>query len=177
MGTNIFFLIIGFPKVEYYKQMAKELGVADIVKFTGRISYFDINKYLNIADIGITAKLSKTEANIKVLDYMAAGLPVVLFDSKINKDLMREHGIYCKYGDVKDLALKIDKLSKKQKLIEDLKPKVRRHVVDEFSWNKEAEKIENIYKKILDSNRGKTDMPTVDAIMFPLCFFSCIFFE
>jgi len=177
MGAAVFFLIIGFPKVEHYQKIADKLGVADMVKFTGRISHFEVNRYLSVADFGITAKLSKTEANIKVLDYMAAGLPVVLFDSKINKDLMEEHGIYCKYGDSMDMALKINELLKNHKLIEELKPKVRTHAVNEFSWDKKAEEIEKIYKKILGSDIRKTDMPTVDVIMFPLCFFSCIFFE
>jgi glycosyltransferase involved in cell wall biosynthesis len=177
MGGAVFFLIIGFPKVEHYQNMADELSVADMVKFTGRISHFEVNRYLSIADFGITAKLSKTEANIKVLDYMAAGLPVVLFDTKINKDLVEEHGIYCKYGDSMDMALKINELLKNHELIKDLKPKVRNHAVNKFSWNKKAEKIEKIYKKILCSDIRKTDMPTVDAIMFHLCLLSYIFFE
>ncbi|MCL5986649.1 MAG: glycosyltransferase family 4 protein [Actinobacteria bacterium] len=177
MGSKVFFLIVGFPKVEHYQKMADELDIADIVKFTGRISHFEMNRYLSVADFGVTAKLSKTEANIKVLDYMAAGLPVVLFDSKINKDLMGEYGIYCKYNDAMDMALKIDNLLKNQKLIEELGPRVRNHVVSEFSWDKKVEKIENIYKKILNPDVRKIDTPMADAMLFPLYFLSDIFFE
>jgi glycosyltransferase involved in cell wall biosynthesis len=158
MGSNIFFVIIGFPKIEYYEHMAREMGIEDMIKFMGKISYFDVNKYLNIADIGITAKLSKTEANIKVLDYMAAGLPVVLFDTQINHDLMGELGTYCRYGDAEDMAIKIDFLIKNQQLIEELRPKLRRHVIHHFSWEKEARKIENIYKRLIE--RRHKPMPS-----------------
>jgi glycosyltransferase involved in cell wall biosynthesis len=139
--------------------MAREMGIEDMVKFVGRISYFDVNKYLNIADIGITAKLSKTEANIKVLDYMAAGLPVVLFDTQINHDLMGELGTYCRYGDAEDMAIKIDFLIKNQQLIEELRPKLRRHVIHRFSWEKEARKIEIIYKRLIERRHKPMSSP------------------
>ena len=76
------FIIAGYPKVDRCKRIAQELGVADSVRFTKRINYFDLPKYLQLADIGVDPKPGGAgESSGKALNYMAAGLPIVAFNS------------------------------------------------------------------------------------------------
>jgi len=61
--------------------IAKDLGIQDKVLFTGLVSFADLPRYLAIADVAINplkpSLVSNTALPNKVLQYMAAGLPVV----------------------------------------------------------------------------------------------------
>jgi glycosyltransferase involved in cell wall biosynthesis len=61
--------------------IAKDLGIQDKVLFTGLVSFADLPRYLAIADVAINplkpSLVSSTALPNKVLQYMAAGLPVV----------------------------------------------------------------------------------------------------
>ncbi len=48
---------------------------------TGQISYFDLNDYLKIADWAIDPKPGGSESSGKIINYLAAGLPVICLDS------------------------------------------------------------------------------------------------
>jgi len=41
--------------------MAKSLGVAGSVTFTGKVGHEEVPLYLNLGDIGVSLKLSKTQ--------------------------------------------------------------------------------------------------------------------
>ncbi len=73
-GLPLHFLIMGFPE-EKYRRMAVETGVADLVTFTGRIDYTRAALYLSAGDIALSPKISLSEANGKLFNYMACGLP------------------------------------------------------------------------------------------------------
>jgi glycosyltransferase involved in cell wall biosynthesis len=73
--------------LEAARRMAHDLGLTDYVDFKGPI--FDRNRikeYLNLCDIGLEPapdnELNRHSTFIKVMEYMAAGRPVVAFDLK-----------------------------------------------------------------------------------------------
>ncbi len=146
---DIHFLIIGYPNIEYYGKMAENLKIAQLVTFTGKISYSDIPQYLSLADIAVSPKLPRSgEANLKLYTYMAAGLPTVVFDHSVNKEILGNLGVYAKYNDYKSLALKITRLIDNSALKNRLKKKLRKKAF-EHSWEKSAKDIVKIYKKLL----------------------------
>ncbi|MCK4352991.1 glycosyltransferase family 4 protein [candidate division WOR-3 bacterium] len=104
---DIHFLILGYPRVDYYRERAKTLGLEESATFLGRISYFEAYKYLSLADVAVSPKLSRTEGNGKLLNYMAIGLPIVAFESKINYEILGDEGIYAKFSDPVSLAQKL----------------------------------------------------------------------
>jgi glycosyltransferase involved in cell wall biosynthesis len=63
------------------KDLVSNLAIQDRVLFTGLVSFSDLPDYLSIADIAINSLEQSLVANTalpnKVLQYMAAGLPVV----------------------------------------------------------------------------------------------------
>jgi len=145
------FLVMGYPDVEKYKEMADKLGVAENITFTGRIDYGEAPKYLCLGDIAVSAKLSKSEANGKVYNYMAAGLPTVCFDTPVNREILRDTGIYAEFGNRESLANRmVDLLSDEERLAR-LKKGVRERAVEELSWKKAGEKFIAIYNEILRS--------------------------
>ena len=75
-------LLIGGGEQEgELRKLAQNLGIQDQTVFTGFVGYKDLPKYLKIADVAVNTLQPTLVANVafpnKVLQYMAAGLPVV----------------------------------------------------------------------------------------------------
>lgn len=102
-GHPLHFLIMGFPEEEY-RQRAIAEGLADSVTFTGRVDYAEVPRLLAAGDVALSPKVSLTEANGKLLNYMACGLPSVVFDTPVNREILGDTGVYARYGDVEDFA-------------------------------------------------------------------------
>jgi glycosyltransferase involved in cell wall biosynthesis len=139
--------------------MSREMGIEDMVRFTGRISYFDTPYYLCLADLGVSAKLSRTEANGKVLNYMAAGLPVVAFDSPNNWELMGELGIYANFGSSASLAEKIMEIVGDGERMQRLKLEVRKRIEEQWSWDLAVQKFLYLYSTAMKKERRGTHLP------------------
>lgn len=146
---DIHFLIMGYPNVEEYKKMAEGLGVSRNITFTGRIDYKDAPRYILLGDVAVSPKLSKTEANGKVYNYMACGLPVVVFDTPVNREILGDLGVYAKkLGDHESLADAILKIVNDTTLAEDLGRESRKRSIEKFSWDNVAMRLINCYEKI-----------------------------
>ena len=139
------FLIGGYPGVEEHRSLAKELGVGGRADFPGRVDYKKGSDFLNRGTIAVAPKISQTEANQKILTYMACGLPVVAFDTPTNRAMLGDLGVYAKLGDVNSLASGLVRLLSDDGLVQDLGQKVREKAVREFSWDRGGEILEGIY--------------------------------
>lgn len=143
---NVYFLIMGYPDVEKYKKMAKELGILEYITFTGRIDYNEAPRYILLGDVAVSPKLSETEANGKLYNYMACGLPTVAFDTPVNREILGDLGVYAeKLGDPISLARAIERILVNEKLRKELSIKVRKTVVDNFSWDNVARRLIDYY--------------------------------
>ena len=81
-SPNIKLLLIGGGEQDSeLRQKVAALGLDEKVVFTGFISYNELPRYLKIADVAVNTLEQTLVANVafpnKVLQYMAAGLPVV----------------------------------------------------------------------------------------------------
>lgn len=139
-----FFLIAGSPSVWVEKNI-KEKGLEKNVRLIDPLSYFDMPKILNAGDIGVDPKDSlEPEASWKVLQYMAAGLPVVCFDRENNRTHLGE-GAYLSAeisgkGLAEGMIYFLKNLPEAQKRGNDNQRKVAR-----YSWGTSAEKLRIIY--------------------------------
>jgi glycosyltransferase involved in cell wall biosynthesis len=146
---NAVFLILGYPEQEY-KRRAESAGLSDNVIFTGRVSYFDTADYLAIANVAVAPKLSTTEANGKVFYYMASGLPTVVFEQPVNRDMLGDYGLYAAMGDHVSLAEKINLVLGNPDLAKRLSEGVRRLAVEKYSWTRAAREITSVYDVLLN---------------------------
>jgi glycosyltransferase involved in cell wall biosynthesis len=81
-SPNLKFLIVGGGEQDgELRQRVSALGLSEKVIFTGFVSYEDLPRYLKMADVAVNTLEPTLVANVafpnKVLQYMAAGLPVV----------------------------------------------------------------------------------------------------
>lgn len=146
---NVIFLIMGYPNIDYYQNMAKELGILKHIIFTGQIDYNKAHLYLNLGDIALSPKYTETEANGKLYNYMACGLPVVAFDTGTDREILSDYALYAKKGDVEDYAEKIIFLLENNKIRMEFGKKLREIVVDNYSWDNVGERILKNYNLLL----------------------------
>lgn len=153
-GSPVRFLVMGYPE-EGYRCKAAQMGLSDMALFAGRIEYAQAAAYLSAGDIAVSPKLSRTEANGKLFNYMACGLPTVVFDTPVNREILGDCGVYAAYADTGDLARQIAALISDCGRRKTLSEMTRRKAVTEHSWAARSSSMMTIYKKISfhDKNR------------------------
>jgi glycosyltransferase involved in cell wall biosynthesis len=144
------FLVMGFPE-QGYLEKASDLGLDGMVTFTGRIDYAEAPELLCAGDLAISPKLSLTEANGKLFNYMACGLPTLVFETPVNREILGSSGEYAVYGDAADLATRITELLADRELLAMRSRELREKAVEEHSWKARAARIERLYRQLLES--------------------------
>ncbi|MDM8520307.1 glycosyltransferase family 4 protein [Anaerolineales bacterium HSG6] len=143
-------LLMGFPAVAQYQELAQELGVFDEVTFTGKISYEDAPRYLALGDIATAPKISTTEGSGKILNYMSMALPTVAYSLPVSREFLGDAGIYA--SEISSAALAAA-LNRALDLPEDERQRLgrylRRRVKYHFSWDKAGQQIEAIYYALM----------------------------
>jgi glycosyltransferase involved in cell wall biosynthesis len=143
-------LIMGHPNVERYRAKAAELTPPGSVTLTGRIAYGDTPRYLALGDVGVSAKHVSTEANGKLLNYMAMALPSVAYDGPVSRELLGEAGVFAPMRDVRALAAALAGLLRdphEQKLRGQA---LRERVVAQFGWPALGRRLVDVYRTCLE---------------------------
>jgi glycosyltransferase involved in cell wall biosynthesis len=96
----------------------------------------------------VAPKLSLTEANGKVLNYMAAGLPVVASDTPVNRELLGEWGIYASPGDVEGLAQGLVTLLEDEGRARAAGKALRERAEAHYAWSVLAPQIVDLYDRL-----------------------------
>lgn len=142
------FLVMGFPE-ERYRRIAEESGIGDRITFTGRIDYREASRYLSAGDVALSPKISRAEANGKLFNYMACGLPVLAFDTPVNREILGDAGVYAAFGDVADFAERLETLAADGERRRKLAEQVRARAVLDHSWKRRGEQLEEVYRGLL----------------------------
>ncbi|TWJ32596.1 glycosyltransferase family 4 protein [Geobacter argillaceus] len=148
-GVPVHFLLMGFPD-ERYRQLAKEMGIAGLITFTGRIDYREAPFFLSASDVALSPKISLTEANGKLFNYLACGLPTLVFDTPINREILGDAALYARYPEPVDFADKLEKLLADPVLREDLAVRGRERAIAEHSWQSRGARLIAVYRRMLE---------------------------
>ena len=151
-APDVRFLLMGFPDVEY-RRKAAEIGIDDCITFTGRVEYERAPFFLSAGDLAVSPKLAQTEANGKLFNYMACGLPTVVFDSQINREILGDDGIYIDYGNTASLADAIVAALHDSERMNSLSLQLRERAVRMHSWDARSKRLESVYRSLLTSKQ------------------------
>lgn len=144
----VHFLIMGFPGEDRYRFKAAQLGLSQWVTFTGRIPYLQAPDYLLLGDMAVSAKISETEGNGKLLNYMAAGLPTATFNTPVAREILGELGVYAKQGNPISLARALEFLLVEEQAASEIGRRLRLKAVRDHSWEKAGQQIMEIYQQL-----------------------------
>jgi glycosyltransferase involved in cell wall biosynthesis len=138
------FVIAGFP-VDQITEYTENEEFMQQVTVISPLPYFDLPKILKMADIGVDPKdPSVRQASGKTLQYMGAGLPVVVFDTQNNREYLGEGGVYSRDYSTSGLARTLIGLIRnlpEQKRL----GVMNRKRAEQFSWEHTAEVAEGLY--------------------------------
>ncbi len=151
------FLIMGFPGVESYRGHARELGLGptDAI-FTGRTHYAEAPERLALGDVAVAPKISATEGSGKILNYMAMGLPVVVYDTEVSREYLGGLGIYATpVGDARALAQALAFVLRNPGVGRIMGAELRERAARHFSWERTGRRLERLYQQLWDGRRSK----------------------
>ena len=155
-GAKVHLLLGGYPNIEHYRQLACSLGVAERVTFAGRVPYDQAPAFLALGDIAVAPKLSSTEGAGKILNYMAVGLPTVVYDTSASREYLGDLGVYAELGSAPDLAARLGELVDDPARRNALGQQLRRRAVDEYAWERTGRTILQTYAALLSERHQKS---------------------
>ncbi|NDL68195.1 glycosyltransferase family 4 protein [Anaerotalea alkaliphila] len=79
------------PYREKLVQLHRELGLEDVVRFTGSVPWEEVSYYYSMADLFVSASSTETQG-LTILEAMASRLPVVVFEDENIRDVV-VHGL------------------------------------------------------------------------------------
>ena len=147
-SPEIHFLLMGFPDQEY-RRKAEKKGLDDKITFTGRVSYDRAPFFLSAGDLAVSPKLALTEANGKLFNYMACGLPTVVFDNQVNREILGDNGIYVEHGNAALLADAIVSTMNDGERMVLLAQQVRERAIRIHSWSARSKQLVSVYRRTL----------------------------
>ncbi len=144
--TDIHFgLVGGGTSLQEMQNLARELGVADYVTFTGRVPDAELLAMLNTADVCVNPDVANEMNDIstmnKIMEYMALGKPIVQFDLTEGRFSAQEASLYAKKNDPVHFAVKIADLLDNPEQRARMGAFGRRRVQDQLEWRYEAPKL------------------------------------
>lgn len=161
-GDDVHFLIMGYPKVDYYSALARQMGIDDRVTLTGRVDYYrDAPLYLSLGEVAVSPKFSVTEGSGKVLNYMAMGQPVVAYDTPVHREYLADDGVYVPPGDVDALAGAIRELLADPTRRQELGRALRQRAASHYSWDVAGRRIDAIYQRLVQQQSSLRNHETV----------------
>ena len=143
------FLVMGYPNEAHYRDLVRARGIEHAVTLPGRIPYDEAPRWLNLGEIAVSPKRSFSEANGKLLNYMACGLPVVASDTPVNRELLGAAGVYAAAGDAGALAARLTALLADPAAAVARGRALRRRAMEEFAWPVLIERLHRLYRAVI----------------------------
>lgn len=110
-GRIRLFIIGDGPQETHYKTLSHDLGLNQRVFFLGRIPNAALVKSGLIQHSRVFATASTTETfGLTVLEAICCGIPIVVPDVPVNREMIQGNGLLFQPGDSADLAKKIERL-------------------------------------------------------------------
>lgn len=155
-NPNIKFLVIGGgSKLEYCKDLVKKEGLYRNAVFTGYIIEHDsVPQYINIGDVGINLMedtlVNYYRAPVKVNEYLATGLPVVVNDVG-DYSMVKKYITVVKNGeDFADAVLKAIESDSSE-----LKNRRKEFIRDNLDWLSLVKDFNRVLKTMLANRPSK----------------------
>jgi len=162
-----FALVGGGTMLPKLRAMVTEKDLDAFVTFAGRVPHEEVVSYLSNADIGV-APDPKTPMNdrstmIKIFEYMALELPIVLFDLKEGRNIAGSAALYAQPNDPIDFAAQMTRLLDSRELRQQLGACGRKRIEESLNWDIEKMTLLRAYSAALQPNQVAPDRRTASS--------------
>lgn len=131
-----------------YDPLAEELGIRGAIELRDG-AFGDLPRNLAGCDVLVSPRVDCTGLPMKLLNYMAAGRPIVAFEGSAVHLRHGETGWIVPNGDTAGMADAIARLLDDAELAGRLGAAARREARAEFNWQTRATQVETVYERLL----------------------------
>jgi glycosyltransferase involved in cell wall biosynthesis len=155
-GYDAGLLIVGVgPELENLKALAGSLGIAEHVVFTGAVPHDDINDYYAAIDIFVVPRrrdyASDLVTPLKPFEAMAMERTIIVSDRPALSEVVEpgKRGMTFRTESPESLARVAAELIENNELARRLAAEGRRWVLENRTWEQNAEAYRNVYEELL----------------------------
>jgi glycosyltransferase involved in cell wall biosynthesis len=150
-------LVVGkgfFGEEEQLSKLMREAGISDHLVYVDWVKPNELPAYFAAADVAIypydDTLINRTKCSVKLIDLMAAGVPVVADDVGQNGEYVVHgiSGILVPAGETDTFARSVVELLRDESLRAKLGEGARRRVFEEFNWGKLVVRVEKAYQGV-----------------------------
>ena len=151
---NAKFIITGAGSLEHkLKQLTKNLGVCDSVRFTGYVPREKFPLYLCASDVYVSTSLADG-GSASLFEAMACGLPVVVTDIPANREYIRDgwSGYFVPRRNSKSLAERIIDVLRNSEKKKSFGKRNYEFARDMLNQKKSMKEIEKLYESLMKAD-------------------------
>ena len=147
-------LVVGkgfFGEEERLRELMQEAGIAEHLVYVDWVETDELPAYFAAADVAIypydDTLINRTKCSVKLIDLLAAGVPVVADDVGQNREYV-VHGVsslLVPVGETDTFASSVVELLRDESLRAKLGRGARRRIFEEFNWGKLVARVEEAY--------------------------------
>lgn len=154
---DVHFALIGSgDSFRAVKGLRDDLGLADFVDMTGRISDADVRRYLSTADVCVCpdprSPLNDVSTMNKVLEYMVFGKPMVSFELRESRYSAQDGALYASPNDEIEFGDRVVQLLDDEQLRGEMGRRSRERVERELSWEHTSKELLRAYAALFGTD-------------------------
>lgn len=136
---------IGKPAPNHlkYAEICKKTA-GNNIEFINHISHLELKEYYKKAKVHVLASWFET-TGLSTLEAAVMGCNIVITDKGDQKEYFKDFAYYCEPDNVESIKNAIEKA-----LHDEVNPKLRDYILENFTWEKTAEKTLEAYKLVLN---------------------------
>jgi glycosyltransferase involved in cell wall biosynthesis len=166
---DIQFVLVGSgTELPVLKKLATESGVDDFVEFTGLLPHQEVGPYMATADVCVAPDplnpLNNKSTMIKILEYMAYGRPIVLYELEEGRRTAGEGALYARPNDATDFAIQIEKLLDSEQLRKNLGEFGRKRTREELNWKIQSARLVGAYASLVAASNLPRESNSVERL-------------
>jgi glycosyltransferase involved in cell wall biosynthesis len=151
-----FVLVGGGTMLPELRATVAEKELDSYVTFTGQVTHDEVVVYLSNANLGVSpdpkTPMNDNSTMIKIFEYMAFELPVVLFDLKEGRHVAGPAALYASNNDPVDFANQMTRLLDSSELRRQLGARGRKRIEESLNWESEKVTLLQAYSTALEAS-------------------------
>ncbi len=148
-GTRL--VVASDTPFEAYEALSNELGIRQQIDIVSSPPFKDLPAVLAAGDVALNPRVDCDGIPVKLLNYMAAGRPVVSFASSAPGVVHARTGWLAASGDIQAFADGIVTLLNDRALANRLGEAARDYVSENCRWSIVAERCEALYRRMIEA--------------------------